>query len=97
MGEIIEASQLPEGDKVYLKKDIFGWRVVEPLKDPITGKYNYKNLILGSKRNLLILIIIFTIATLYYFGFKEIISQYQFPFDYPVQYCTQYVRNNIIW
>jgi len=38
--KILEAQDLPFGDKVYLKKDWLGWRTVEPLIDseghPIT-------------------------------------------------------------
>jgi hypothetical protein len=72
MGEIIEASQLPEGEKVYLKKDSLGWRVVEPIR--MEGKINLFRLIFGSKRNLFILIFLMVIVVSMYFGIQEIIT-----------------------
>jgi hypothetical protein len=56
MGKIIEAGELPEQDKVYLKKDMFGWRIVQPNR--IDGKINWLNLLVGGKRNALVLIIL---------------------------------------
>ena len=67
---IIEAANLPESEKVYLKKDWFGWRVVEPP----TKWYHY---LIGSKRNITILLFILVIATFLYLGINEIISHYE--------------------
>ena len=53
MGKIIEAGDLPEGERVYLKKDFLGWRVVEPIKDE-NGKLIWTRLIFGSKKNIII-------------------------------------------
>lgn len=74
MKKIIEASELPFGDKVYLKKDWMGWRVVAPNRDPETGKINWFNLLLGGKRGLNFLMIVAVIATLFYLGIDEILS-----------------------
>jgi hypothetical protein len=56
MGKIIEAQDIPEGEKVYLKKDVFGWRTIQPIK--INGKINWLNFLLGGTRNALGLIIL---------------------------------------
>ena len=73
MGKIIDAHNLPMEEKVYLKKDFLGWRVVEPIKD-IDGKFNYWRLIFGSKRNLFILVFLMIIVVSTYFGIQEIIT-----------------------
>jgi len=91
MGEVIEASQLPMEEKVYLKKDYFGWRIVQPIKNE-DGSYNWFNLILGGKRGLFILGLILFIVSMLYFGISYMIGQYKFPFDNPVEFCTQYVK-----
>lgn len=71
---IIEASNLPQDEKIYLKKDVFGWRVVEPFVDPVTGKKNWFSIIFGGKKGLFITIITLLISALFYFGIKELIA-----------------------
>ena len=61
-----------EGEKVYLKKDILGYRIVNPIK--IDGKINWINLLFGGKRNLVILIIYMVILLLLYIGIKDIMT-----------------------
>lgn len=78
---IIEASELPEQEKIYLKKDIFGYRVVEPPKQ-------WYHWIIGSKRNLFILIILLVIASLFYVGIKEIVSGCKEMASNPCVYCN---------
>ena len=36
-----------EGNKIYLKKDFFGWRTVNPIKNS-DGSINWKNLLFGG-------------------------------------------------
>ena len=50
--KIIEASELPNDEKVYLKKDFLGWRIVHPIKNE-DGSWNWPNLLFGGWRNLL--------------------------------------------
>lgn len=45
--QIIEASQLPETEKVYLRKGYDGWRVVYPIKNE-DGSFNWFNFITGG-------------------------------------------------
>ena len=73
MKGITEAGDLPESDKVYLKKDWLGWRVVAPLKNE-DGSWNWFNIIFGGRRNLVMLIILFLLAVLIFFAVKELIS-----------------------
>jgi hypothetical protein len=101
MTKIIEASQLPEKEKVYLKKDMFGWRTVEPIKDPETNKINLYNLITGGKRNLVWLIFVFVALAVLYYGITELIDNYKTIADNPCDYCedcyaqTRQVINDI--
>lgn len=91
----IEASQLPEGEKVYLKKDFAGWRVISPWRND-NGTINWFNFIFGGKRNLYLLIFLLILAALIFVGIKELISNYQFIADNPCAVCmnsTQYVLN----
>lgn len=53
---IIEAQNLPLEDKVYMKKDMFGWRVVHPIKNE-DGSLNWFNIFTGGSWGNLILII----------------------------------------
>ena len=88
MGEIIEAAQLPEAEKVYLKKDFLGWRVVHPIKNE-DGSLNWFNLIFGSPSNLVFLIILALVCIGLYFGINELISNYQAVADNPCAFCTE--------
>lgn len=49
-----------DGESIYLKRDIFGWHTVNPLKDK-DGKIIWKNLIAGGSWIKLFLIIGFVI------------------------------------
>jgi len=70
---IIEASELPENEKIYLRKDWLGWRVVAPVKNE-DGSWNWFNLIFGGKKNLVVLGFLFLLAVLLFFAVKELIS-----------------------
>ena len=67
MGQIIEASQLPQTDKVYLKKDFLGYRIVHPWSNPETGKLNWFNICTGGWRNLITIavVVLFLLWVLY--------------------------------
>ena len=88
MGNIIEAGDLPDGEKVYLKKDFLGWRVVEPWKNPETGKVNWFNLITGGKKNLIMLIILMMLFGLAYAGVNELVGNYKKVAEDPCSFCT---------
>ena len=57
MAGIIEAGDLPLESKVYLKKDIFGYRVIHPIKND-DGSINWPNLLFGGWKNLFLLLFI---------------------------------------
>jgi len=81
-------------EKVYLKKDWFGYRLVHPIKNP-DGSFNWLNLLVGGKRNLITLIIIFILISLLFFGINELISNYQFIAENPCQFCNGFISPNI--
>jgi len=86
MNEIIEASQLPQNEKIYLKKDFLGWRIVYPIFED--GKINWVNFLVGGWRNLiaLILILLFVFST---FAF------YQLQIKHFESYCKEVIENPI--
>lgn len=87
MKNIIKAEDLPENEKVYLRKDWLGWRVVEPIKNE-DGTTNWFNLITGGKKNLAILIILLIFLGLIFLGVKELIQTYKDYADNPCGYCS---------
>jgi hypothetical protein len=91
MSKIIEASQLPEGDKVYLKKDFLGWRIVHPWRDE-NYSINWINVLIGGWRNLVTLIILVSFLLWIQYDTNNQISDYK---DYcetiskdPIKFCT---------
>ena len=82
----IEAGNLPEGEKVYLKKDFLGWRVVNPIRNE-DGSMNWFNLIFGSKSNLLFLVILLIFGVALYFGINELIGAYKDVAANPCAFC----------
>jgi hypothetical protein len=89
MAKIIEAGDLPLEDKVYLKKDLLGYRVVYPNKNQ-DGSWNIINLLFGGWNNLLMLIIfVIAILMVLYGGHSNVQQVENFysnisenPFDY---------------
>lgn len=76
---IFEASEIPESEKVYLKKGILGYRVVHPDK-PVTG----------GRRMAVTLLIYLIIAIIIYFGVNELVSGYRDAAENPCDYCSAY-------
>ena len=96
MVKIIETQDLPFGDKVYLKKDIFGYRVVYPNKNP-DGSWNIINLLFGGWNNLLLLIIFIAAILLVLYGGYSNVQQvenfYSNISENPYEYCTNLLRS----
>lgn len=84
---VIEASQLPEGAKVYLKKDWTGWRVVEPIFGE-DDKLKWKRIIFGTTKERLFLAFILLIALLGYLAFQEQINNSYEILSNPCAYCV---------
>ena len=95
MNQVIEVANLPAGEKIYLKKDWSGWRVIEPYKDE-NGKINWKQFIFGTRKTLITLIIYLLIAVMLYFGIKQLISQYQDIALNPCKYCIDCFKKDVI-
>ena len=75
---IIEASELPSDEKVYLRKDwLGGYRVVHP---DTAWKW--------TKRDTFWVIACLVGAGLLYLGINEIISSYQVIADNPCNFCS---------
>ena len=85
MKGIIESSQIPADEKVYLKKDFMGWRVVEPVIDPETKNILWGNVF--SARGMITLAIILFILGVGYFAFEEQVTNYKSLTQNPCLYC----------
>ena len=83
---MIEASDLPESDKVFLKKDFLGYRVVLPIKNS-DGSVNWFNLLLGGRRGIFMLILVLLLSGMFYLGVKELIGNYQTVAENPCNFC----------
>ncbi len=88
--DIIKAEDLPLKERVYLKKDFMGWRVVEPYKNE-DGTINWFNFVLGGKRGIVWLTIILLITGMLYLGINQLISNYKVIANEPCKYCADYV------
>ena len=56
--DIIEVSELPDKEKVWVRKGLTGWKIVHPIKNE-DGSMNWKNFFMGgSLWNLLFVILI---------------------------------------
>lgn len=62
-----------EGEKIYLRKDMFGWRVVNPIKNS-DGTFNWKNLWFGNRKVIIFTIIWLLIMAFIFYGVNEMLS-----------------------
>ena len=74
------------GDTLYFKKDMFGYRQVYPIRNP-DGKINLVNLIFGGKRNVMNLILIVIAIIVLYIGISDLLSSYQAIAANPCDFC----------
>jgi len=86
MGRIIEASDLPIEDKLYLKKDLFGWRVVNPIRNT-DGSINHVNLFFGGARNFAFLLIMLAFVLGFFYVYNHDTSEMQGVLENPCGYC----------
>jgi hypothetical protein len=101
MSKVIEASELPEGEKVFLKHSFDGWRVVYPFKNE-DGTINWFNLCTGGSwwsilKTLFLLFIILGVSWSYAHDTKQCRELVNNPCDYYVkitEFCTDQDTNN---
>jgi len=74
MTKIIKVEDMPFGDKLYLKKDIFGYRIVNPIKNE-DGSINWINILFGGYRNLIFLILILLLTSFIIWSYNHDISE----------------------
>lgn len=81
-----------DNEKVYLKKDWLGWRVVEPviLVDEegkfIKGSWSWKNFL--NKKGFISLAYLIFLLFVVYLAFKEQITNYNQVLSNPCAYCN---------
>jgi len=99
--KIFEAGELPEGERVYLKRGWFGgWVQVFPFKNE-DGSINWKNAIFGGERNFIWLVIFLAFISFLILGVWEVWPQMMDIVRDPCTYCraieesTRYVVPNL--
>lgn len=75
-----------DGEKVHLAKDWLGWRVVH-LNRKEDGTINWFNFLFGGKANLLTLILIVIIASIFLFGVNEMVESCRYASNHPEEFC----------
>ena len=80
-------------EPVYLKKGMFGYRVVYPIRNP-DGSLNWINVLFGGYENLIKLIIILFIFFCFIYGVQEMMGSCKDMAKNPCKYtnldCTRY-------
>lgn len=95
MSEIIEASNLPEGEKIYLKRSFDGWRTVQPIKNE-DNSWNYPNLLFGGWGNLLRLFFYIILIIILYYGMQNLIENYRIIAANPCKFCYISINSSIL-
>jgi len=86
MKGILKAEDLPEDENLYFKKDFLGYRIVHPHKNE-DGSWNYWNLLIGGKRNLMFMIIVLLVIGSLLYAYSHDISIYKEVMANPCAYC----------
>lgn len=87
MSKIVRADELPLEDEVFLKKDVFGWRIVQPLKNP-EGKIVWVNVLFGGWRNLVMLVCVVSMILLFFAGHEELTREMRLVVESPCGFCN---------
>jgi hypothetical protein len=83
-----------KGETIYLQKDLLGWRVVEPIREPETKVFIWKNFF--SKKGFFILGIIILFLLIFYLAFNEQITNYRQVLSNPCDYCSSFKEESFI-
>ena len=75
-----------EGDKVYLKKDFTGWRIVHPPKNP-DGSLNWFNILVGGWGNLIFVLFILGLTFTFFYVYNHDTAEMQKVVGNPCGYC----------
>ena len=81
-----------EGEKVFMKKDSLGYRIVYPFRDE-SGKWIWWNILFGGKRQAINYLILLIILGIVFLGVKELIHNYNLVMANPCDYCVKPIIN----
>jgi hypothetical protein len=79
------------GEKIHLKKDNLGWRIVNPIKNE-DGSINIINLLFGGKRNLAILLIILLFVLGFFYVYHHDTAEMRKVVENPCLYCRSSIN-----
>lgn len=94
MKKIFRVDEVPAEEQVYLKKDILGWRTVEPYRRE-NGSLNWWSVLFGGKRGLAFMLWMFLIIGLFFVGTYELTKGMRDIVENPCKYCSQEVQEYI--
>ena len=75
-----------DGKKIYLKKRMFGYKIVYPIRNE-DGSINWINLLFGGWGNLVKLLFYIGFAVLLYFGIHQLMGNCQYIAANPCEFC----------
>lgn len=87
---VITAEELPLDEKIYLKKGLFGYRLVYPIKNE-DGTINWINLIFGGKVNIIPLLSQTLILLFLIFAYLKDINAARDILENTFDYCSKYL------
>jgi hypothetical protein len=85
-----------DGDIVELKKGMFGYRVVHPVKNA-DGSKNLVNFLVGGWGNFIALLFILLVLGLFFVGFRQVTASCKELADNPCASCRAYVDATSDW
>lgn len=92
---IVEAAQLPEHEKVFMKKDVFGWRVVHPFLNE-DGSKNWLNILTGGWRNLVTVIVLVLCLLGLIYAYQHDMAEVKEIVEEPCNFCNCDLKNTQI-
>ena len=93
MVEELTVENLPLNEKIHIKKDFLGYRLVYPIRNE-DGKLNLVNFLVGGKRNLAILIMLLLLFSLFSYGVYELTRSMRDVVENPCDYCVDCLVTN---
>lgn len=85
---LLRVEDLPVSEDLFFKKDVFGYRIVNPNRDPFTNKIVWVNVLIGGWRNFFVLLILLGFVLLFFYAHEEMTSELRVVADSPCEFCS---------
>jgi len=84
-----------EGEKVYLKKDFTGWRIIHPPKNP-DGSLNWFNIIVGGWGNMIFILFVLGLTFGFFYIYAHDTAEMQKVLENPCEYCSTTAMQSVL-